>query len=382
MWQSGPMRNRNNQTVLFLFGRVPAEPAMLHARTLSQHLQQRGWTVQIAGLSSSSAQLLGRRFDQPVLTLSPGPVFLPVVGTLFARRLPAAPAVVHAWDLEAGRAARCVTGNSVRVCVAVSRLPERRLAGWRAGVLRSADCVICYSGDVAGRLSKAGLRADRVHLLPPAVDPALSVYAKEHRAAVLAALSVAGQAGPVLAVPPPVESGSGHYETAWATFILRRGGIAARLIVPGSRAESGRLVRFAASCREQAAIAPAPADLTWPDLLAAADIVVLPHGWRTDAVLSASALACGKPVVLSSGAEAASEPAQSMEDPLLSARTCMVTPDGRPLSLARTVLRAWQEREAVASLTHAAVSQVTRSCDPASVVQACLEIYGEPRTTK
>jgi hypothetical protein len=159
---------------------------------------------------------------------------------------------------------------------------------------------------------------------------------------------------PVFAVPPLVGRDDGHFRTGWATLLLRKGGVPARLLLPGPNRESRRTLRFATSALEPAAIvvAPAAAALSMPDILAAADILVVPSQALYDPDTVAGAMAARLPIVA-----AGLTPAES---PLLDETTCLPARTGEPLNLARAMLRIWQDKALAGALVSAAVERIAR----------------------
>lgn len=369
------MRNANDQTVLFLFGPQPCEAALLEAQVLASQVRQRGWRVQLVGLSTESAALLGGRFDQSALAMSPGLSGVPLLRTWFSRRLPNAPSTVHAWDLAAAGAARSLIEGPVRLLLSLCQhLATGQIARY-ARTLRSVDCCFCYDVCMAQEVAAAGMPQKRIAVVDPTVDTRLIQQAGTRRSEIRASLGLGDLDGPLLVGPPTVKRGSGHFETAWATFILRRGGVAAHLVLPHAGKESARIQRFGAACHEGAGIRLLTVPASWLDLVAASDIVVFPDYQQASPALAAYGLASGLPVVAGEVQSIAGDAAAGCEEPLLSARTSLISPDERPLTLARTLLRAWQDRSAMQPLQQTGLELVGQRCQPGANVDQIFAAY-------
>lgn len=352
------MQKVDNQTVLFLFGRQPGEGAMLEAQVLVPPLQRLGWQVQLAGPSGQVAQVLRGRLGLPVQEVAFGLRRVPILGRLLGRPLPVLPAVVHAWDLEAAAVARSVAGPGV---------PVYLTAGDRL--------VPCHPSSKAASRPPQSIVQKALAIAPAVDSDLLASHVSSRRSAVRAALGIDPQTGPILASPPPVQRSSRHFEAAWGMFILRRGGVPAQLLLPQPGRESRRILRFGKSCHEQAGVVSCPAGTSWLDLLAAADVVIIPDEARIDPVLAAWAMGSGRPVVVFAGSAESHNSSEMPAGVPLSAETCTFTEDARPLSLARALLRVWQDRDTSAVRTQAAGEQVRRQCDPAQVAGAYAEVY-------
>ena len=157
---------------------------------------------------------------------------------------------------------------------------------------------------------------------------------------------------PVFTVPPLTGRDDGHFRAGWATLLLRKGGVPARLLLPAPNRESRRILRFAASALEPSAIivAPAAAALSQMELLTAADILIVPSQALYDPDIVASAMTARLPIVA-----AGLTPAES---PLLDETTCLRSLTPQSLNLARAMLRIWQDKTLAASHVSAAGERI------------------------
>ncbi len=165
-------------------------------------------------------------------------------------------------------------------------------------------------------------------------------------------LGLSPEDAPVFTVPPLVKGDDGHFRAGWATLLLRKGDVPARLLLPGPNREARRVSRFAASCNEEAAIviAPAAAGQSPLEILAAANVLVIPSAGLYDPDTVTRAMCMRLPIV-----------AVGEHPPLLAAETCVISAGPEPLNLARSMLRIWQDRslaEAVAAAAAERVAQV------------------------
>jgi glycosyltransferase involved in cell wall biosynthesis len=157
---------------------------------------------------------------------------------------------------------------------------------------------------------------------------------------------------PVFTVPPLVGRDDGHFLAALAALLLRKGGVPARLLLPAPNRESRRILRFATSALEPTAVVvvPSAAALSMPDILAAADILIVPSQALYDPDTMALAMSARLPIV-AAGLTLA-------ESPLLDETTCLLSLTPEPLNLARAMLRIWQDKALAGALISAAAERI------------------------
>jgi hypothetical protein len=146
----------------------------------------------------------------------------------------------------------------------------------------------------------------------------------------------------------------GHFRTGWATLLLRKGGIPARLLLPSANRESHRITRFAAASLEPSAmvVVPASAGLSALDLLPAADILVVPSQALYDSDTVSRAMALRLPIVVAG--------LSPTESPMLNETICLLAATPDPLNLARAMLRIWQDKALADSLVAAAAESIAK----------------------
>jgi hypothetical protein len=344
--------SKRDETVLFLFGRNPSQASILDAAVEAELLARQGCTVRVAALSRRATGLLQNQLNRPAAALRGG---LSWLGWLGHSRLTFRPAAVHAWDLDAACCAGLIAGQGVPICVTMCQAAAMDLAGGRGRRgLTAANRIICHSQSVCRDLMRIGVPAERITLSPPAVDEALLRAAQARRPQIREMLGLAAGDAPIFIVPQQMGRDEGHHLAAWSTFLLRRGGVPARLLLPEPNRQAERALRFGSACGEQAGIAIAPSGTPPLDVLAAGDILVVPGQSLYEPVIVAWAMAGGLPVV-TAGVE--------RDPPLLDGLTSLASVDTRPLNLARAMLRVWQDRSLAESITCAARQRVLCLCD-------------------
>jgi glycosyltransferase involved in cell wall biosynthesis len=272
------------------------------------------------------------------------------------------PEVVHAWRLPALRAAgalRLLGRTRFRLVVS----EPRRGGRWNAfdrWLLRRADAVSAGSPAEGDALRRLGLPADRVHALPPAVDPPSS-----------------GEPPPLgVELPPEAQlivcvgaltPAHGFRDAIWALDILRYVAPDLHLAIIGDGPERGALGRFV---RDVSRASDRVHFLgTRPDaaaLLARADVVWVPSRSECGRQVALEAQAAGRPVVASALPGLAALVADG--------RTGLLTSPGDPPALARQTRRLLEDAELAARLGEAA-RQAAEAHAPARVAPAYEKLY-------
>ena len=144
------------------------------------------------------------------------------------------------------------------------------------------------------RLIEAGANPAQCRLIRPPVDFALLQSVDAERVA--AELALPGGA-PVLLMPGPPGRTGGHRYGVWAAGLLQQRWADVRVIVPGSSQEQRRLRRFAEGIGLEHMTVFTGDRYDWPELLAVADVVLLPATGDVDTTPLAWAMAAGVPIV-------------------------------------------------------------------------------------
>ncbi|MGY1775850.1 glycosyltransferase family 4 protein [Geodermatophilus sp. SYSU D00804] len=221
---------------------------------------------------------------------------------LALRRAAAGADLVHAHGLRAGLvAAAAVRGGTRRPLVVTlhNALPERSgplrrvLAAAERATVRAADVVLAASGDLADNARRLGARDVRV---APVSAPALPP-ARRSRDEVRAGLGLADGRPLVLAV------GRLHPQKGYDVLLD-----AAATLARGAAGDRAPLVAIAGDGPLEAELSARIAAQRLPvtllgrrddvaDLLAAADLVVLPSRWEARSLTAQEALRAGTPLV-------------------------------------------------------------------------------------
>jgi glycosyltransferase involved in cell wall biosynthesis len=271
-----------------------------HVRHLAESLVHRGWRVTVVGPLATEQTFgfaaAGATFAPVEIPASPSPV-RDLHALRRIRPLLASAAVVHAHGLRAGLLSVWARGRSARRPPVVVTWHNLVLArGPRAAVLRvlerqvarHADVTLAASSDLRDRAESLGATDAR---LAPVGSPPHA--ADGDRARARAALGV-GDRPVVLAV------GRLHPQKGLDVLIRAASEWAGRepapvVLVAGDGPERARLGDLAAAGPADVRLLGARRDI--PDLLAAADIVVLPSRWEARALVAQEAMAAGRPLV-------------------------------------------------------------------------------------
>ncbi len=202
------------------------------------------------------------------------------------------PVILHAWCPTVVEWCRpLAAGHRPLVVEADVAADAVRLARWSSTGTLS---FVCSSAAGRQRLLQHGVAAARCALIRPWIDRA--ALDGRRRAAVRAHLELREGDTVVLALPP-VARDTGTFTAAWAAMLMQKARPDVRLIVPAGGREQRRVRRLIEACRCGRMVRYAPADVTLPELLVAADLAVyLPRGIAPLASL-AWAVAAERPLV-------------------------------------------------------------------------------------
>ena len=216
-----------------------------------------------------------------------------VLAALRLRRLVRGHDVVHFHTARAHAMAPACRGLGARLVV--TRRMDYAPAGgpyvrWLYN--RAVDAVIAISEGVRDALVRAGVRAERIRVVPSGVDPDAFAPPPGARAALRAAWGVREDEVLVVAIGALVQR-KGH------DLLLAAAGRPAaprlRVVLCGDGPEAAALRRTAATLAPPAIVAGFRRDVA--ACLAAADVVAMPSRWEGLGVAALEAMAAGKPVV-------------------------------------------------------------------------------------
>lgn len=225
--------------------------------------------------------------------------------------------------------------------------------------------VVAISRNVEAHLRAAGLPAERITRIESAVDPA-ALVARRAREAVRAELG-AGPLEPVLLALGGLVPRKGHDLTLEALAELSADGLRPTLWLAGEGPEREALLARAraAGVAEQVRFLGQRADV--PDLLAAADALVMPSRAEGLGVAALEALAAGLPVV----AARVGGLAQSIQH---ERNGLLVEPDD-PAALAEALGRLLRDDRLRARLAEAGPERIAEGYLAASMVERYEELY-------
>jgi len=152
----------------------------------------------------------------------------------------------------------------------------------------------CGSELLRRRLIEGGVSPAQCVVLRPAVDFALINTVRQSSLRTKLGIEPEGQA---VLVSEPVSRAHAHLEAFWA--VVQRGELTnkLRMIVPPGSREQARIARLAAGQLQPKMLIVPPADVPFEELIAAADMLLLPVTDDVDPTAIAWALAAGVTVI-------------------------------------------------------------------------------------
>ncbi|GAB3203131.1 glycosyltransferase family 4 protein [Geodermatophilus arenarius] len=291
---------------------------------------------------------------------------------LALRRAAAGADLVHAHGLRAGLvAAAAVRGGTRRPLVVTlhNALPERSgplrrvLVAAERATVRAADVVLAASGDLADNARRLGARDVRV---APVSAPALPP-ARRSRDEVRAGLGLADGRPLVLAV------GRLHPQKGYDVLLD-----AAATLARGAAGDRAPLVAIAgdgpleAELSARIAVQRLPVTLLGrrddvADLLAAADLVVLPSRWEARSLTAQEALRAGTPLVAT----------RTGGLPELLGDGALLVPPGDAAALAGAVADLLADPARAAALAEAGRARAAGWPDEAATARTLVAVYRE-----
>jgi glycosyltransferase involved in cell wall biosynthesis len=255
-------------------------------------------------------------------------------------------ALVHAWGASAAQAAGIAARRLPLVMHARARQADD-LSRWiRSSVDGAPRAVVCDSQMIFRRCLEAGTPPERCTVIRPGVD--FAVLTSARREARRGPLGLQDDARVLLAMPV-VDRAGGHELVIWATAVLEQLWPDVRIVIPGSGRAQRRLVRLA-SAMDRAYLTCWPGDRrSWPELLAIADVLVVPATGDFDTTAIVWAMAAGVPIV------GAATPA--LAEFIVEARNGLLCRPGRFIDLARKVRQLLSDRGLCVRLADTARAQ-------------------------
>lgn len=268
-----------------------------HVSLLSEQLTDAGADVTVCGPAQAQAQFgftaLGARFERVPIGSVPQPRDAFTVRTL--RRLMADADVVHAHGLRAGALAGLaltrttpyvITRHNLILATGRARRLHQALERYTA---RRADVTMCVSSDLVDAVRAAGGEdVRRTFVTAPPMRPA-----RRTRSEVRAELGASDR-------PVVLAVGRLHEQKDWPTLITAAAELSALdptpvVVIAGEGPRRAQLEELVASSGAPVQLLGERSDV--PDLLAAADVLVLTSVWEAGSLAVQEGLRAGVPFV-------------------------------------------------------------------------------------
>jgi glycosyltransferase involved in cell wall biosynthesis len=271
------------------------------------------------------------------------------------------PDLIHAFRPSAVRALALAVGRPP--CPVVVSRPLRargaeitRLDRWLLG---RVDRILVEGNAAADRCLRAGLAPGKVVVIPPGVALPEESTANPRVSASGRALLCAGR----------LEPHKGHREAIWAFDVLHYVCEGLRLVVAGAGPERRRLERFVRRIQmaEHVAFVGVRADV--PDLMAAAEAVLVPSLADGGVCVALEAMAAGRPVVGSR--------LPGLAEVLVEGETGFLVPPGDKIELARQTRQILADAGLRTRLGQAGRARVARHFSARAAVASTAGLYEE-----
>lgn len=200
--------------------------------------------------------------------------------------------VIHAWDIGAARLVSARLPDLPLVLSLADPGPARDFARWLRSFPKGA-AVAVGNQTILSRLLAAGVAPERSVVIRGAVD---FKAINQARAAASRAPS-SERAGPSLLLAGPPSEAGGQYYGVWAAAILSLVVPGLRVTLPYDNRESRRVRRFAESIQMPSLVVVPDPRSRWADLVAGADVFLVPAVGDVCTEPIGWAMAAGLPIV-------------------------------------------------------------------------------------
>ncbi len=252
--------------------------------------------------------------------------------------------ILHAWGLEAAAACSARLPGMPLVMTLLNPDATHDAAKWLRSFPTDAT-VVAGTQVVRSRLVTAGVARERIVVIRGPVDFGDINQARRQNVR----REVVGDARPVLLLSGPPSRGGGQFDGIWAAAVLRQVYRDLRVVMPYDSPEADRLHRFALSTRIPDLLAIPDPRLTWPQLLACADVFVVPAADEVCTEPISTAMAAGV-VVVGTAVRSVAELIGHQHNGLL----CK---PGRPRLLAGRIITALEDQDLRRRVTEVARGQ-------------------------
>ena len=342
-----------------------AAPALDSIGVLIAHLADAGWPQAVVCLDAALHRRARARLsvDVALVTQRLG-MSLTAAVPLRQQVARHQPAVAHAWGLAAAETLR-LTSDELAFCVTVQAAPSdaeltRRL---RALMARHVP-IVAMNSQVHERVRRRGTPTQRCHLIRPPID--ISLATTPARDACRAALGIPDNAPVLLTTPDPTRQG-GQYDALWVAAVLEKCWPDVRLIMPGVGPDLPRVRGLGEANGLSHAMLTTGDRYEWPQLLAAADVLIAPFGGEADTTALAWAMVAGTPIVASA--------LPAVTDLIRDGQTGLLAPPGAIQAFAGQVMRLVGDPALGARLGEAASESARRLFDASASVGQYVQLY-------
>ncbi len=252
--------------------------------------------------------------------------------------------LIHAWGRSAQAACRTIPG--VPHVVTLPGAPDQAVARRLRASLAENTTLVVGSQTARRRLAEHGLPPERIVVVRAPVDfGAINTARRDNRRAEL----LDGDDGPLILTTGPASRDGGQSEAAWAVVIVRHFFPALRVAIPFASPERDRIRRYLLANHLGRMIVTPPDDWTWPQLAAAADVLIEPA--RRDAPTEPLAFA------MAAGAAIVGVAVRSTTELIADRHTGLLSRDGSPRGLAAPLLRMLEDADLRRKLSETARGQ-------------------------
>lgn len=270
--------------------------------------------------------------------------------------------LLHAWGIEA--AAACA--SRLPELSLVLTLPDPEAAGDSARWIRAFPTdapVVVDSQSARNALISAGIAPELAVVFRGPVDFAAINRARQTELRA----TLVGDAKPVLLLHgPPTEQG-GQYYGIWAAAVLKQVFRGLRVIMPYESAIGRRLERFAQQTRIAGLLTVPDAALSWPQLVACADVFVAPAEGDICTTPLAIAMGAGMPIVASA--------VRSVAELVTDRQTALLYKPDEPRRLADRLLHLIEDAPLQARLADACRAQAYRAFSSRAFLDGYARLY-------
>lgn len=279
--------------LLHVLDAAAGEPELRAIRLIVERLPSNRFCHDVAATSAHAATAASQYLRRPVhtahrrlrLASSPAPSLRRIVRDQGVT-------MVHAWGPDALAACKAAGGDQPLVVSGIRIIDAERVAAWMRQI-RPSPVAVVHSQVARARLARFGIDPNHVAVIRDAVD--FGEVNQARNADVRQRL--AGAAGPIILTPGPAQRDGGQFETLWACAMLQQIFPDIRVIVPQVSPETDRIRRMARSLELPRMLITPDSRFTLPQLVAAADVLVVAPTDEADTHFIGWAMAAGVPVV-------------------------------------------------------------------------------------